>query len=1048
MMSTRVLLALLCLAVHATGASAQPPRLEWKSIGPDGGQVSAIAIDPSNASRIFVGSPGGGIWKTSDGGASWAPVNDFLPTLIVNCLVFKPGDPSNVFACVSDPGPAGTALLKSTDGGETWSPILSASAAGLRNIGDLAIGANGLTMLALSPCGVVRSADGGITWSSCSFSFNGPAPHKNVVFLPGSSTRAVMPGSYTTDGGVTWQPSEGSWDSGQVAVSPGAPNTIYFLGIHDVFPGNVPPTLAAAVWKSVNGGMSYTFCKQIEYGLSSANVLFPANRDRLELNPAILGAIWTDPINANTVIAGADNLYRSLDGCQTWTRISDGAIAPRSAAAGQQAIASDPRYDGAGNRRVYFGTDAGVFKTEDAATVTASDGGGFTALNTGLAITKFTSGAGHAASGIVIGSAWSGIWRGSAHAGALWTRVRSNDDFSGEGKRGRMGRTAIDPTDSSYMYGPANRGSYAWRFTMSRSVDGGTTWTGLSSKISDISWFSLDPNDPSVLLAAGGSLPTEGVSRISGLKPAGTPTSTLIRDTAVTQLAIAPGNSNLIWVTDGTVLSVTHNGTAEQPLWEAAGPGLPSGPVTGITIDAIDNQRVFVAFGRTSPGNVWQTTDGGATWAEASGSGSTALPALAVRSVATHPRNPALIYAGTDAGLYSSRDGGATWREDGPARVSVTDLFWMDTRLVAVTDGRGMFNAPTTALSMSLDDPKPSQALAPAIIVRGWSFDQSAASGTGVDAVHVYGFPDPGSGAPPVFLGAASFVERDDVAAVFGDRYRHSGFELRIDSLAAGPWMIVAYARSTVSQSFDLSRAAIFSVAQPGSRPAMAIDTPSGTVGPGFSVRGWALDAGSSDGPGVDAVHVYAAPADGSAWTFLGAATHGEERLDVSYVYGARFVNPGYSLDVRGLAQGEYTLIVFARSVVSGSWFSETRRITVRPSDAVMTIDTPGYGASVGQPFLLAGWAIDRDAASGTGVDTLHVWAFPSDGSAAHFIGVADTGGVRGDVGAAYGSQFTNSGYNVTVSGLPPGQYQIVVYAHSTVTGTFNQSRVVTVVVQ
>ena len=66
----------------------------------------------------------------------------------------------------------------------------------------------------------------------------------------------------------------------------------------------------------------------------------------------------------------------------------------------------------------------------------------------------------------------------------------------------------------------------------------------------------------------------------------------------------------------------------------------------------------------------------------------------------------------------------------------------------------------------------------------------------------------------------------------------------------------------------------------------------------------------------------------------------------------------------------------------------------------------------------------------------------------AHLLGTGQLNFARGDVGAAYGWQFTNSGYNVTVSGLPAGQYQIVVYAHSTVTGTFNQSRVVTVIVQ
>jgi hypothetical protein len=191
---------------------------------------------------------------------------------------------------------------------------------------------------------------------------------------------------------------------------------------------------------------------------------------------------------------------------------------------------------------------------------------------------------------------------------------------------------------------------------------------------------------------------------------------------------------------------------------------------------------------------------------------------------------------------------------------------------------------------------------------------------------------------------------------------------------------------------------------------------------------------------------VYALPASGGAATFLGVAGSGQTRWDVASVYGARFVDSGYTLSASGLAPGDYTLVVYARSTVSGQWFWQTRAITVRPpGDPLMTIDTPSSGATAGQPFLLAGWAIDRDATSGSGVDTLHVWAFPADGGAAQFVGAVTTGGVRGDVGAAYGSQFANSGYNVTVSGLAPGHYQIAVYAHSTVTGTFNQARVVTV---
>jgi glucose/arabinose dehydrogenase len=92
----------------------------------------------------------------------------------------------------------------------------------------------------------------------------------------------------------------------------------------------------------------------------------------------------------------------------------------------------------------------------------------------------------------------------------------------------------------------------------------------------------------------------------------------------------------------------------------------------------------------------------------------------------------------------------------------------------------------------------------------------------------------------------------------------------------------------------------------------------------------------------------------------------------------------------------------------------------------LLQIDTPSAGSSVGQPFLIAGWAIDA-AASTPGISTLHLWAFPQSG-APRFLGVATQGISRPDVAAAFGPQFGSSGYGLTVRGLAPGYWTIGVY--------------------
>jgi hypothetical protein len=119
-----------------------------------------------------------------------------------------------------------------------------------------------------------------------------------------------------------------------------------------------------------------------------------------------------------------------------------------------------------------------------------------------------------------------------------------------------------------------------------------------------------------------------------------------------------------------------------------------------------------------------------------------------------------------------------------------------------------------------------------------------------------------------------------------------------------------------------------------------------------------------------------------------------------------------------------------------------------------MSIDLPSPESTVTGPTMqIAGWAIDRATGAGTGVDALHIYAFPNPGSGqpAIFLGVATLGFVRSDVAAIYGPRYNLSGYglsvNLAAAGLTPGLYNIVVIAHST-SGTFNNLAGVRVTLQ
>jgi hypothetical protein len=226
----------------------------------------------------------------------------------------------------------------------------------------------------------------------------------------------------------------------------------------------------------------------------------------------------------------------------------------------------------------------------------------------------------------------------------------------------------------------------------------------------------------------------------------------------------------------------------------------------------------------------------------------------------------------------------------------------------------------------------------------------------------------------------------------------------------------------------------------------MAVDAPAqgATAFPSFVVAGWALDSSAITGSGIDAVHVWAYPSSGAAPSFAGAATLGHSRPDVAAAFGSQFATAGYALAVENLAPGTYTLIVYARQASTGTFAVERAvRVTVTAPQPCSFIDVPAPNAIVGTDVRVAGWAIELGAATGTGVDTVHVWAYPTSGAAPLFVGAA-YGTARPDVGAIFGGRYTQSGFDVTGT-LPAGAYDIVAFAHSTTTNSFNGVRLIRV---
>ena len=220
----------------------------------------------------------------------------------------------------------------------------------------------------------------------------------------------------------------------------------------------------------------------------------------------------------------------------------------------------------------------------------------------------------------------------------------------------------------------------------------------------------------------------------------------------------------------------------------------------------------------------------------------------------------------------------------------------------------------------------------------------------------------------------------------------------------------------------------------------LVIDTPRDamSVRQPFSVAGWALDLGATDN-GIDLVHVWAYPATGAPPIFVGAAPVNAGRPDVAGIFGARHASSGYGLLVRGLAPGGYMLAVFGHSSY-GAGFAISGAVNVRVEPSTMvSLDAPGQNAVLNQRFLVGGWAADFSAATGSGIDIVHAYAYPLDtGGAPIFLGAATVTVSRPDVAAYFGPVYARTGFNLTAPVLPSGRYQVVVFGRSLVSGRFD----------
>ena len=214
-----------------------------------------------------------------------------------------------------------------------------------------------------------------------------------------------------------------------------------------------------------------------------------------------------------------------------------------------------------------------------------------------------------------------------------------------------------------------------------------------------------------------------------------------------------------------------------------------------------------------------------------------------------------------------------------------------------------------------------------------------------------------------------------------------------------------------------------------------------------FVVSGWALDPDASAGTGVNELQLWLLPVAGGAPIFAGTPITGLDRPDVAAIYGSNFAAAGFAQLVVRMPPGRYYLVAIAGVVATGGFAYDYADVTIE-GGGVAVIESPVTQTTVTRPFVVRGVALDGAATSGTGVNTVVAFAAPAAGGPSVSLGTATYGLSRPDIAALIGAQFQPSGFSLTISTLPPGLWDIAVFARSTVTGTYTLSNVIRVTVQ
>lgn len=623
----------------------------WTELGPKSwtrtsgwnpgvGRLTSVAIHPSNESIIYVSSPGGGIWKSTNAAATWTPLIDNVNSSWMNvynlCI-----DPSNVNTIYA--GLSSGAVLKSVDAGLNW----ATTGTGPSTIRKIVVHpSNSNIVFAGASNGLWRSSNGGTSWTSVqsgSFQDIEFKPNDPNIMYASTSTNSYY---RSTNNGTSWTliPLSASGRT-LIGVSPNNPDIVYLA--------QASGSVFGAFYKSTDAGL--TFAITITGSAASGTNFFgyDTNGTGTTGQATYDMALCVNPNNVNEVHIAGIICWKSTNGGTSF--VAETAWSLPNSIGYNHADVHGLEFI---NNTIYSVSDGGVYKSTDL-------GDNWTDLSSGLGIRQFYR--------IATAKTDANLISGGAQDNGTTYR-QSNGTW-----REWLGADGMDciisPTNASIAIGTSQNGS------IYKTTNAGNSYTGLSEP-ADGNWVTplfMHPTNHDTVYGGW-----DGIYRSVNGGTSWTKLTSSISTGNFDCLAVASSNTSFIY---GSVGSTLYRSSDAGATWTSVSAG---STITSICVSPLNPQKIWITTS-SSTNNVRVSTNMGTAFTNIN----TGLPAISARSIVVDNTTNEGLYVGMNIGVYYRDNINPSWivHATGLPLVAVNEVeLQLASRKIRVaTYGRGVW---------------------------------------------------------------------------------------------------------------------------------------------------------------------------------------------------------------------------------------------------------------------------------------------------------------------------------------------------------------------